>query len=60
MTLMEKVEGWIEEQWVGSKFAACMWIFTTAVLCDGRGMPRDLRQVFQVIMECVSWVCEDS
>ena len=36
MTVMDKGEGWNEEEWVGSKFAACMWVYT-AVLCDGRG-----------------------
>ena len=37
-----------------------MWIYTKAVLCDGRGRPpQDLRQMLQMIMECVSWVCED-
>ena len=27
---------WIEEEWVGSYLVACMWIYTNAVLCDGR------------------------
>ena len=36
MTVMDKVEGWNEEQWVGSYLPACMWIYTKAVLCDGR------------------------
>ena len=35
MTVLDKVEGWNEEQWAGSKFAASMWIYTNAVLCDG-------------------------
>ena len=34
MTVMDKVEGWNEEEWAGSRFAACMWIHTKAVLCD--------------------------
>ena len=25
MTVMDKVEGWNNEECVGSKFAACMW-----------------------------------
>ena len=37
MTVMDKVEGWNEEQCVGSKFAARMWIFTKDGMCDGRG-----------------------
>ena len=60
MIVMDKVGGWNEEDWVESKFAAGMWIYTKAVLCDGRGRPpQDLRQMLRIIMECVSWVCED-
>ena len=34
MTVMDKIDGWEEEEkWVGSRFAACMWIYITAVLC---------------------------
>ena len=36
MTVMDAVEGWNEEEWVGSRLAACMWICTKAVLCDGQ------------------------
>ena len=36
MTVMDKVDGWNEEKWVGSYFAASMWINTKAVFCDGR------------------------
>ena len=61
MTVMDKVEGWNEEEWVGSKFAACMWIHTKAVLCDGhRRPPQDLRQMLVIVMECVRWVCKDA
>ena len=57
---MDKVGGWNEEGWVGSKFPACMWLYTEAVLCDGRGRPpQDLRQMLQIIKECVLWVSED-
>ena len=49
-----KKSGW------GSKFAASVWIYTEALLCDGRGPPpQDLRQMLRIIVECVSWVCED-
>ena len=45
---------------VGGKFAACMRIYSKAVMCDGRGRPpQDLRQMVQINMECASWVCED-
>ena len=60
MTVMDMVKGWNEEKWVGSKFAACMWMYTKAVLFDGRGLPsQDLRQMLLIIVECVSWACED-
>ena len=33
MTVMDKISGWEdEEKWVGSKFGACMWIYTKRVL----------------------------
>ena len=60
MTAMDKVGGWSEEEWVGSKLAACMWICTEAVLCDGRRRPpQDLRRMLRIIMDCVSWACAD-
>ena len=61
MTVMDKMEGWNEEEWVGTKLAAFMWIYTKAVLCDGRRRdpPQDLRQMPTFIMESVSWVTED-
>ena len=31
------VEGWNEETCVGSRFAACMWMYTKAVLSDRQG-----------------------
>ena len=37
MTLMDKVRGWSEEEWVGSNLAACMLIYTKAVFTKGRG-----------------------
>ena len=36
MAAMDKVEGWKEENWVGSYLAASKWIKTKAALCDGR------------------------
>ena len=36
MTVMDKVEGWNEEEW-GSRLAVCMCVYTEAVLCDGQG-----------------------
>ena len=52
MTVMDKVEGWNEEQWVGAYFAACRWICTKAVLCDGRRCdpPQDLQPKLGIIV----------
>ena len=55
MIEMDKVEGCNEEKWMGSKFEARMWICIKAVMCDGRGRPP-----LQIIMECASWLREDS
>ena len=62
MTVMDKVEGWNEEEWVGSYLAACMWFFTKVVLCDERRRdpPLDLQIVLGIIVEIVHWVTEDS
>ena len=61
MTVMDKLEGWNDEKWVGSMFAASMWIYTKAELCDWRGRdpPMDLRKKFTIIMESASWVTTD-
>ena len=60
MIVVDKVEGWNEEQWVGSKFTACKWIYTKAARCDGRRRPPlDLRQMLRIIMERASRATED-
>ena len=52
MTVMDKVEGWNEEKWVGSKCAASTWMYTKAVLCDGRGRDLlDLKPILRIIMD---------
>ena len=61
---MDKIEGWEEEKLVGSSFAACMWIYTKAVLCDGQENTQDyLRQglypsVCDDALEDHEWVSE--
>ena len=35
MTVLDKVEGWTEEKWIGSRLAACMWIYTNCVMVRG-------------------------
>ena len=61
VAVMDKVEGWKEEQWVGSYLAATMCIYTKAVLCDGRKrhQPLDMQTILAIIIESVSWVTED-
>ena len=37
MTVMDRICGREdEEQWLGSKFAACVWIYTKEVLTSGQ------------------------
>ena len=62
MTLMDEIRGWEdEESWVGSKFAACMWICTKEALTGGQILDREqeeyLRKRIMSIMLCANWVC---
>ena len=42
MTLMDKIRVWEdEESWIGSKFAACMWIFRKEALTGGQILDRE-------------------
>ena len=36
MAVMDKLGGWEKENCVGSRFAACMWIYTKAVIWNGQ------------------------
>ena len=55
------IDEWEEEQLVGARFAACVWIRTEAVLCDGQESTQDyLRRRLSTIMESVGWVCEEA
>ena len=59
--VMDKVGGWEEEDWVGSRFAACMWIYAKAVICKrSKNMPDYRLLKFRSIMETVNWVCDDA
>ena len=62
MAIMDAIQGWQdEEKRVGSKFAACMWIYSTEVLTRGQTlnpeMERDLKKRMMSIMLCMNWVC---
>ena len=61
MTVMEKICGWGEEEkWVGSLFAACMWVYTKCVLCDGQETKKHfLKRRMLSIMKSANWVCEE-
>ena len=55
IAVMTKSEGWEEESWVGSKFAASMWIYTKAVICNGQNNMQGYRvQKIRSIMEAVN------
>ena len=36
MAIMDKIGGWEEEYWVGSRFATSMWIYTKEAICNGQ------------------------
>ena len=62
VTVMDKICGWEDEEtWVGSKFAACMWIYNIGVV-TGRQKPTPeiqeylKRQLLSIVL-CTSWVC---
>ena len=58
---MDKIEGWEEEDGVGSRFAACMWIHSKAVICDRHENTQEyLMQEIRSIMEDAIWVCDDA
>ena len=45
---------------VRSLFAACMWVYTKCVLCDGQETAQDfLKRRMLSIMESATWVCEE-
>ena len=62
MAVMDKVEGWKEEQWIGSYLAASMWMYSKSALYDGRKRdpPLDVQTILAIIIEGVSWLTEDS
>ena len=62
MTMMDNINGKEdEERWVGSKFAACMWIYTKEVLTGGQILNQEqeeyLNQRMMSIMLFTNWVC---
>ena len=61
MVVMDKIHGWTdEEKWVGSRFEACMWLYTKMVLSAWRKptpeMQEYLKRRMLSIMLCVNWV----
>ena len=43
MAVMDKIGKWEEEDWVGSRFAASMWIYTKAATCNGHNKKQDYK-----------------
>ena len=55
------MENRARESWVRSRFAASMWIFSKAMICNGQDSTQECRLLkFRSIMEAVSWVCDDA
>ena len=44
IAVMDRMGGWEEEDWVGSRFAASMWICTKAVLRNGQNDMQNYRR----------------
>ena len=62
MAIMDAIYRWEhEERRVGSKFAACMWLYTKEVLTRGHvlnpEMEEYLKKGVMSIMLCTNWVC---
>ena len=62
ITVMDRIFGWIDkEKWVGSKFAAGVWIYTKMVLTEWRKptpeMQEYLKRRMLSFMLHVNWVC---
>ena len=52
VAVMDTIEGWQEENWVGSRFVACMLIYTKALICNGQENMQEYRLFqFRSIME---------
>ena len=58
---MNKIGRWEEQDGVGSRFAACMRVFTKAVICNGQNHMQNYRLLkFRSFLEAVNWVCDDA
>ena len=58
LTLMVKIRGWEdEESWVGSKFAACMWIFSKEALTGGQILHPVQEEYLRKRIMSTNWVC---
>ena len=60
--VLDNIKGWEdEERWVGSKFPACMWIYTKEALTGGQILNQEqeeyLKERMMSIMLCTKWVC---
>ena len=56
MAIMDAIDGWEdEEKRVGSKFAACMWIYTKAVLTRGQILNLEMEEHLKKRMLGLCW-----
>ena len=61
IAVMDTIGGWEEADWVGSRFAASIWIFTKEVVCDGQDHMQNYRLFkFRSNVDAVKGVCDDA
>ena len=66
ISVMGRICGWEgqegeQENWVGPRFAASMWIHTLAVVRNGQNYMQNFRFFkLRSVMEAVNWVCDDA
>ena len=57
---MDRIGGWEEENWVGARFAACMW--STQESSDMQWSKNNVQNyrllIFRSILDAVNWVCD--
>ena len=59
--VMDKIVGWEEVNRVESRFAASMWMYTKAVICNGQNHMQNYKLLkFRFIRETVNGVCDNA
>ena len=58
---MEKLKDGKKKVWVGSRFAASMWVYIKAEICNDQDNMQEYSLLkFRSIMEAENWVCDDA